>query len=271
MVLTMKKIKLHYLLGDTHRGGHDVHRIARLVISLLNQTNTFDILVVCDGPGLGDVSWDDYFRDHMTSLADAFIFNCGNYRFNIKEEQVMLEEAVAGGAGFLLMHGDHPCYWQAAGMVPWEGFERMAGFLWRERTAHGDFGDFDIRIDEPKHPITQGLGGFKTRDEIFCTMENPHNVPYEVLASAYSDPETISRHNWPGTGMQEGVVITGRYGEGRTVNFGIGHVWPYYTGHGLGENTMISWMPKEVRTMLVRSCEWMATGEVRYTRDFMQE
>lgn len=264
----MKKIKLHYLLGDVHMGGHDVHRIARFLLSLLDRAGIFDVLLVCDGPDLGDVKWDGYFKDKMMPSADAFIFNCGNYRFNMREEQAALEAAVAGGAGFLLMHGDHPCYWPEAGMTPWEGFERMAGFVWREKTSHGDFGNFEIRIERPEHPIMQGLSGFKTRDEIFCTMENPHRVPYEVLAGAYSDPRVISRHNEAGTGKQEGVAIIGEYGRGRTFNLGLGHVWPYYTGHGLFENTMISWLPSELRIMFVRACEWIATGTVRYTKDF---
>jgi type 1 glutamine amidotransferase len=264
----MKKIKLHYLLGDVHMGGHDVHRIARGALKLLNAAGCFDVLVVCDGPGLGDIGFDDYFQSGRINEADAFIFNCGNWRFNIPAEQKLLEDAVAAGAGFMLMHGDHPCYWPAAGMAAWEGFERMAGFVWREKTSHGDFGNFHISVTQPDHPIMRGLSGFDTRDEVFCTMENPHNVPYEVLATAYSDSRVISRHGQAGTGREEPIAIIGSFGKGRTYNQGLGHVWPYYTGHGLGEDTMISWMPLEHRIMFVRACEWIATGAVTQTRDF---
>jgi type 1 glutamine amidotransferase len=264
----MKKIRIHYLLGDVHLGGHDVHRAARAALKLLDAAGAFEVTVVCDGPGIGDLGFDDYFARGRIREAEAFIFNCGNWRFNIPEEQKLLEEAVSAGAGFLLMHGDHPCYWPAAGMAPWEGFERMAGFVWREKTSHGDFGDFHITVTQSEHPIMRGLSGFDTRDEIFCTMENPFDVPYQVLAAAFSDSRVVSRHGAAGTGRAEPVAITGSYGKGRTFNQGLGHVWPYYTGHGLGENTLVSWQPAPFRRMFVRACEWVATGDVVLTADF---
>lgn len=264
----MSKIKLHYLLGDVHMGGHDVHRIAKAALALLAEAGAFDVTVVCDGPALGDIGWDEYLAGDKINEADAFVFNCGNWRFNEKREQEKLEKAVQNGAGFLLMHGDHPCYWPAAGMAEWEGFERMAGYVWREKTTHGDYGDFHITIADKEHPITKGLADFDTRDEVFCTMENPWNVAGHTLATAYSDPAVISRHNEAGTGRQEPIAITGNYGKGRTYNQGLGHVWPYYTGHGLGENTMQAWMPAQFRIMFVRACEWIATGEVEKTKDF---
>ena len=45
-------------------------------------------------------------------------------------------------------------------------------------------------------------------------------------------------------------------------------VWPYYTGHGLGENTMASFAPRPFRQMFVRGCEWAATGGVERTLGF---
>jgi type 1 glutamine amidotransferase len=264
----MEKIRLHYLLGDVHTGGHDVHRVARAAIKLLDAAGVFDTLLVCDGPGIGDIGFDEYFTRGHISKADVFVFNCGNWRFNAPEEQTLLEVAVSNGAGFMLMHGDHPCYWPAAGMTRWDGFERLAGHVWREKTSHGDFGDFAISITRPDHPITRGLSDFTTRDEVFCTMENPWNVPFETLASAYSDPAVISRHGQRGTGKQEPIAMTGSFGKGRTYNQGLGHVWPYYTGHGLGENTLVSWLPLPFRIMFVRACEWLATGDTRYTQNF---
>ena len=262
-----EKIKLHYLLGDVHLGGHDVHRAARCALRLLEAAGCFDVLLVCDGPELGNIGFDAYFAGGKLREADAFIFNCGNWRFNVRSEQEALEKAVENGAGFLLMHGDQPCYWPEAGMAPWEGFERLAGFLWREKTSHGDFGDFRVSITG-EHPIVQGLSGFDTRDEVFCTMENPRQVPYQALAAAYSDPAVVSRHGQRGTGCHEPVAITGIFGKGRTYNQGLGHVWPCYTGHGLGENTLVSWMPLQFRIMFVRACEWIASGAVERTAEF---
>lgn len=261
----MRRIKLHYLVGDVHEGGHDVHRVAQAAFSLLEATGAFDTLIVCDDPRLGRVGFDRYFSGNLMEEAEAFVFNCGNWRFNERWEQQKLEAAVAAGAGFLLMHGDHPCYWPAAGMTPWEGFERMAGLLWREKTSHGDYGNHHVVIREREHPIMRGLPDFDTRDEVFCTMENPHGVPCQVLATAWSDPEVVSRHGKPGTGVHEPVAAIGQYGRGRTFNLGLGHVWPYYTGHGLGEDTLGAWAPIPLRKLFVRACEWVATGQVMHT------
>ncbi|MBQ7982001.1 MAG: ThuA domain-containing protein, partial [Clostridia bacterium] len=198
-----EKIRLHYLLGDVHYGGHDVHRVAVFLQSLLAQTGAFEVMCVCDEPRLSDITFDDYFSSDRMDEADVFVFNCGNYRFNIPEEQHRLEGAVARGAGFVFLHGDHPWYWVEAGMRPWAEVEKMAGLMWREPTRHGDYADAQVRIDAPEHPVTRGLPGFQTRDEIFCTCANVHGVPLEVLASAYSDPNVVSRHGLHGTGAWE--------------------------------------------------------------------
>ena len=177
----------------------------------------------------------------------------------------MLEDAVARGAGFVFLHGDHPCYWAEVGMKPWAEIEKMAGLMWRELTRHGDYADAKIHIDDTEHPVTRGLSDFVTRDEIFCTCENVRGVALQVLASAYSDPDVISRHGLRGTGAWEPMVAIGQYGQGRTLNLLLGHVWPFYTGHGMGEETMLSWKPKPLRKIFVRACEWAATGDTEQT------
>ena len=44
----MAKIRVHYLVGDVHRGGHDVHRVAAAFRTLLDESGAFDLTVVCD-------------------------------------------------------------------------------------------------------------------------------------------------------------------------------------------------------------------------------
>ena len=93
-------------------------------------------------------------------------------------------------------------------------------------------------------------------------MSNTYNVRVEVLATAFSDYDLLSRHGHHGTGRHEPVLTVGGYGRGRTVNFILGHVWTYYTGHGLLEDTLLSLEPPQIKKMLLRSCEWAATGKV---------
>ena len=264
----MEKIRLHYLVGDVHRGGHDVHRVARNNRILLDAAGAFSVTMVCDDPRIGDLSFDEYLTHAPFQACDAVIFNCGNYRFNTPEEQRLLEDAVRDGVGFVFLHGDHPCYWVEAGMKPWVEIEKMAMMMWREPTSHGDYGNHHISILDHAHPITQGLPDFDTRDEVFCGMVNIHHVPCHALAAAWSDPAIISRHGQPGTGKNEPIALVGQYGQGRLYDQVLGHVWPYYTGHGLGENTMASFAPRPFRQLFVRGCEWAATGKVERTRNF---
>ena len=44
----MANIRLHYLIGDVHRGGHDVHRVAANLRVLLGEAGGFDLTCVCD-------------------------------------------------------------------------------------------------------------------------------------------------------------------------------------------------------------------------------
>lgn len=263
----MEKINLHYLVGDVHMGGHDVHRVAKANRKLLEAAGAFEVTVVCDGPGLGDVGFDEYLTSGLLSRAQGFLFNCGNYRCNTPEEQHLLERAVSGGAGFVFLHGDHPCYWVEAGMKPWAELEKMAMLLWREQTSHGDYGPCHVQLSG-EDPITRGLCDFDTQDEVFCGLQNVQGVPCTPIAWAYSDPSILSRYGQPGTGKNEIVAAVGQYGKGRTVNLALGHVWPYYTGHGLAENTLLSLAPTPLQQMFVRACEWAATGKVERTLAF---
>ena len=271
----MPAVRLHYPVGDVHRGGHDVHRVAAAIRTLLEESGAFELTVVCDTERtpwsdrpLSDMTFAEWFRRGALGSADAVIFNCGNYRFNTPEEQKILTDAVKGGCGFVFLHGDHPCYWKEVGMKPFPEIEKMAMYMWREPTSHGDYGDAHVTVRAKDHPVTRGLPDFDTRDEIFCRMKNVFDVPAEALATAYSDPSVISRHGQPGTGFDEPVLTVGQYGAGRTVNHSLGHVWPFYTGHGLGENTMLSFAPRPFRRMLVRSCEWAARGDCAMTEDY---
>ena len=273
--MNVDKIKLHYLVGDVHRGGHDVRRVAANNRILLEESGAFDVTVVCDRPcrlyggrELPDIGFDDYLSSGMIKDAEVIVFNCGNYRFNDPAEQKILTDAVSSGAGFVFLHGDHPCYWAEVGMKPFPEIEKMAMMMWREPTSHGDYADHHVRIDDRDHPITRGLPDFETRDELFCDLVNVHGVPCRSLASAFSDSEVISRHGRRGTGKYEPVALVGSYGKGRTYDQVLGHVWPYNTGHGMGEETMLSYSPRPLRIMFVRGCEWAARGEVVLTKDY---
>ena len=57
-----EKIKLHYLIGDVHKGGHDLHRVGKAVKKMLNAAGAFEVLMVCDDTDIGDMTFDAYFE-----------------------------------------------------------------------------------------------------------------------------------------------------------------------------------------------------------------
>jgi len=228
--------------------GHDVVRVTGQLSAWLENT------------GLFEVSHAGWFRGAPRTVAefmadrdtvgqtDIFLLNCPDDPFTTAESRLRIEQAVGNGAGLLAFHGIQPsCH-------GWTEMEKMIGFLWRETASHGDYDWFDVNPTAPEHPIMRGIGAFRTKEELYCGLTNVHNVPLEILATAHSPKERLSRHGHPGTGNEEPVLTLGHYGKGITVNFLLGHVWPFYTGHGLLENTLLSLKPPEVRKMLIRSC-----------------
>ncbi len=236
--------------------GHDVKRIADIVKRWLEDTGKFRVSIAGEHPRASR-SIEEYMLDRdKVQSTDLFYFLCSDDHWQEPEMEKNLAEAVAGGKAVFFSHGLHPCFRNHPEI------EKMIGLLWRETATHGDFNECDVSVTEEKHPITEGITGFRTSDELFCLLENPWNVPVKVLMTAYSDPELVSRWGLHGTGRNEPVLTVGNYGKGRTVDFLLGHVWPFYTGHGLLENTTVSMEPPQFKTVLLRSCEWAVTGKV---------
>lgn len=232
--------------------GHDVVRVKDEVGRWLSETGLFEVRHAGWFPS-APMTVDAFMADtEAVRQTDLFFLNCPDDPFTTEQSKRALERAVAGGAGFLGFHGIQPS------CRNWQEIEKMIGLLWRETASHGDYDWFTVTPEEPDHPIMRGVKPFRTKEEVYCGLTNVHNVPLTVLASAHSPKERLSRHGHPGTGNEEPILTLGSYGKGTTVNFLLGHVWPFYTGHGLLENTMLSFRPPEVKTMLVRSCLWAA-------------
>lgn len=242
--------------------GHDSDRISRLVVKWLKETNAFDITVAGTYPK-NDCTIEAYMLDEArVAKTDLFFLLCSDEQWQDPRVRRNLENAVKKGAGVLSFHGVHPYF------RDWPEAEKMVGLLWRDNTSHGDFNYCDVKMTAVEHPITEGVAPFRTKEELYCGLQNVQNMNLQVLVTGYSDPAQVSRWGRPGTGKDEPLLTVGNYGSGRTLNFILGHVWPFYTGHGLLENTMIAFEPPQVKTLLLRSCEWAATGRVEKTLGF---
>ena len=122
-------------------------------------------------------------------------------------------QAVKGGTGVVILHAADNAF------PGWVEYETLVGMMWREGTGHGKFHNFTVTIQNAEHPITAGLTDFTTDDELYHRLVPMHGTPVEVLASAYSSPES------GGTGELEPMLMTTQYGEGRVFHTALGHVW----------------------------------------------
>ncbi|MCL4691495.1 MAG: ThuA domain-containing protein [Candidatus Hydrogenedentes bacterium] len=155
-------------------------------------------------------------------------------QWDAAEEPIL--DFVRGGKGFVLLHAATACF------SDWPEFQQMAGCTWGDESGHGTFHPFRVFIDDPEHPIAQGMPQFLTGpDELYHKL-TPHPSMH-VVASAFSAKDQ------KGTGDFEPVAVTTQFGEGRCFYNILGHNVEAMSGAGF-------------RTLMLRGTEWAATGAV---------
>ncbi len=121
--------------------------------------------------------------------------------------------------------------------------------------SHGKFHSFQVRTRDSRHPIMKGVPTvwMHEKDELYDRMRGPaENM--EILASAYSAKEQN------GTGREEPIMMTIRYGKGRIFHTTLGHANESQQCTGF-------------ITFLQRGTEWVCTGKVtqKLPSDFPKE
>lgn len=153
-------------------------------------------------------------------------------------------DAIRKGTGVCILHAADNAF------VGWKEYEEICALAWREGTAHGSYHPFDINITNAKHPITRGLPAVLKDhpDELYHGLVHMHDAPYETLAVAHSSLES------GGTGRDEPALVVRTYGKGRVFHNILGHVWR--------DGVMDTFENPDFQRLLLRGCEWAATGEV---------
>ncbi len=148
---------------------------------------------------------------------------------------------VANGGGHVVLHAGSSSFpdwdeYHEIGLAHWE-----IGF-----TAHGPNHSFDVRIDQPDHPITQGIEAFTTFDELWHRPWVHPNA--EVLASSYSSTDYKGSGNW------EPSVLIGQYQKGRCFTI--------LLGDRVGSEDELNFMNNpQFRKLLYRGTQWVARNE----------
>lgn len=234
----MQRIRTLLLTGANN---HDWQRSAPFFQGLLEKSGRFSV---------------DLATEPTKALADAK--SLAQYQLFVLDyngpdwgavARANFERAVNSGVGLVPIHAANN------GFRGWTEFEKMAGIMWREGSGHGDFHEFRVSIVDREHPVTGPLADFDTWDELYHRLVPMHNVPYQVLATAYADPAK------KGSGQHEPMMLALQYGKGRVFHQVLGHVWPGDPNGPYKGASLIALDNPSFQRSLLRGCEWAATGE----------
>jgi type 1 glutamine amidotransferase len=143
---------------------------------------------------------------------------------------------VRRGKGHVVVHAG------SSSFADWEDYRRLTLASWKKgQTSHGPNHEFPVRIEDIAHPVTAGLDGFTTTDELWNRPGLAEGA--EVLASSFSAVDQ------GGTGRWEPSVLAGRFDQGRSLTLLLGHDVRGMSRPGF-------------RALLRRAVEWAATGDV---------
>lgn len=260
--------KLSLLIVDG-MNNHDWPRATRILKEILETSGRFTVDVStsppADAPGEAWDRWRPAFAKYDVVLSN---FNGGHTAAGLrwpKQVERALENYVSGGGGLVIYHSANNSF------LNWPAYNEMIGLGWRGKDfgpslivgrdekvvvipkgqgrnpGHGPEHDFQVTVLNADHPITKGLPKkwMHPHEQLTHGQHGPaRNIT--VLTYAHSKD----------TGDNEVMDWVIPYGKGRVYVTMLGHLWK-----GKPDTAMRC---IGFRTMLVRGCEWAATGKVTY-------
>jgi len=201
--------------------------------------------------------WRPSFKDYKVVLSN---YNGEKWPADVN---TAFEEYVRGGGGFLVIHAANNAF------PGWKEYDQMIGLGWRGKdygarlffddagalqrqeakdgpgAGHGAQHEFVVTLRDAEHPIVKGMpkAWLHAQDELYQGQRGPAEH-MQILASAFAD------RSKGGTGAHEPMLWVIPYGQGKVVTNVMGH-----------ENGRAVQCVGFV-TIMLRSCEWLATGKV---------
>jgi len=220
------KINVLLITGDDVAPAHNWREVSPALRELLAGSGRFDVKV-CEDAGI---------LDSAPALAryDLVLLAMYNAKTPTLDAAAMANLAafVKGGKGFVITHLASASFKEHA------EFRKLCGRYWVMGTSgHGPRGPFKVKIADPDHPVTKGLDAFEADDELYAKLQG--DAPVHVLLTADSD--------W--SKQTEPLAFTLEYGQGRVFHETFGH-------------DARALQNPAVRRLILRGCEWAATGKV---------
>ena len=248
------------------QNNHDGNRTTAHLQAILESEGRFSVTVTLTPPkGADEAAWKAWRPGFAAYDVVVLAYNGEMWP---EEVRTSFEAFVAGGGAVLVQHAANNPF------PGWEAYEHMVGLLWRRPDAgygayvdaegtlvrvppgegrgagHGRLHDWQIMTRDPEHPVMNGMPSvwMHPHDELYHGQRGPAE-DIHVLATAWSDPE------YGGTGEHELMVWWIPYGEGKVLTLLPGHLWG-------GQEDDRALRCAGFQTLLQRSVEWLATGEV---------
>ncbi|MDY0169301.1 MAG: ThuA domain-containing protein [Thermoguttaceae bacterium] len=240
------------------QNNHDWKNTTPLLKKPLEETGLFAVDVATSPPQGEDMSG---FRPQFGDY-DVLVMNYTGDDWP-EETRKDLEQYMAGGGGMVVVHAASNAFprWDAynemIGLGGWGGRNEKSGpwVYWQDGRivrddspgrggSHGRQFPVQATVRVPDHPITRGLPEkfMHGVEELYDRLRGPAKN-LTVLATSFA-PEEMG-----GSGREEPVLMTIRYGEGRVFHTVFGHAPP--------QHKSVAFI-----ATLQRGAEWAATGKV---------
>jgi hypothetical protein len=230
------KIKVLILTGVNN---HKWALTTPVLREILEQTGRFEVRVNEEGRGNGPETFAPY---------DVLLLNYNDMKhtsgpwWDARAREAMLD-FVRNGKGLVSYHASNNAFWG------WDDFDKLVGGTWRDTAGHAPYHAYTVKIVDAENPITLGIPTtFAETDELYHGLSMQPDI--HVLATAFDDPANCGKNGKGcGTGKDEPLIWTVKYGSGRVFQTALGHDVKAMDSAGF-------------RLTLVRGTEWAATGQV---------
>ncbi len=228
----------------TGQNGHDWRGTTPVLRKILEDTGRFEVRVTEEFRGAGP----ETLAPYDLVILNYYDKNQPALRWGSKTDEALLD-FVRGGKGLVVYH------FSTAAFAGWTEYEKMTGGNWRPNNGHHSARhDFTVKITDPDHPITKGLEPFpQPNDELYANLKWQPAGSYHVLATAWDDHALYqgkAKQPTPGAGLDQPMLWTVNFGEGRVFVTALGHDAEAMKSAGFAAT-------------LVRGAEWAATSPQR--------
>src|SRR5215469_16243394 len=251
-------IRVMLLDGQSAGTYHDWQHVTPVLKKELEEAGLFQVDVVTAPPSDEDFS---QFHPEFAKYGVVVLnYDGPDWPATLKAS---FENYVKNGGGLVVVHASDNAFpqWaafnQMTGVGGWRARDEKSGPMWHyvngkvvpdnapgPAGSHGLRLPFQVSVREPEHPIMKGLPPkwMHAGDELYARLRGP-GENMTALATAHSDPGNS------GTGRDEPILMTLRYGKGRIFHTTMGHDINALSGVGF----IVTFQ---------RGTEWAATGKV---------